>query len=245
MFSPARAASVATAAQARATGASDHATQALTVAAAAKSTAAIANHSAAVAAQDAHLLLDAAHRAKAHAQALVTRAENALGRAVLSARSLRRAAAAARRAAANISTGTIPNDAAGTAIRWAFEEIGVPYSWGGGDESGPTRGFAQGADIVGFDCSGLTLFIYAKSGIRLDHFTGSQWNQGTRIWSRSDLKPGDLMFFATDTSDASTIHHMSIYIGKGRMIEAPYTGAVVRVSSADRSDFIGATRPWA
>jgi cell wall-associated NlpC family hydrolase len=231
-------------AQDQATRAADHAAQALAQAAAAKAEAAAANHVAAVAAQDAHLLLDAAHRAKAHAQALVTRADNALGKAVYSAKSLERAAAAARRAARRVSAGSIPSDAAGTAIRWAFEEIGVPYSWGGGDENGPTRGFAQGADTVGFDCSGLTLFIYAKAGIHLDHYTGSQWNQGSRISSRSDLKPGDLMFFAYDTSEPATIHHVSIYIGDGRMIEAPYTGSVVKVSSADRSDFIGATRPW-
>jgi len=53
------------------------------------------------------------------------------------------------------------------------------------------------------------------------------------------------MFFAYDTSDPSTIHHVAMYIGNGKMIEAPYTGEVVRVSSADRSDFIGGTRPWA
>ncbi|MCU1587880.1 MAG: hypothetical protein JWN31_1373, partial [Frankiales bacterium] len=55
----------------------------------------------------------------------------------------------------------------------------------------------------------------------------------------------DLMFFAYDTSNPSTIHHVALYIGNGKLIEAPYTGAVVRVASADRSDFIGATRPWA
>ena len=232
-------------ARAHATAASDHAEKALNHAAATKSLAAVANHSAAVAAQDAHLLLDAAHRAKSHAQALVARALHVLGHAVLSAKALERAAEAARRAARRVRIGHISNDAAGTAIRWAFKEIGVPYSWGGGDDSGPSRGFAQGANTIGFDCSGLTMFIYAHAGIQLDHYTGTQWNQGKRIWSRSDLLPGDLMFFATDTNDASSIHHVAIYIGNGQMIEAPFTGSVVRVSSSDRGDFIGATRPWA
>jgi cell wall-associated NlpC family hydrolase len=163
---------------------------------------------------------------------------------VHSAASLERAAAAARAAARHFSAGQAPSDAAATAMHWAFEEIGVPYSWGGGDENGPTRGFAQGANTVGFDCSGLTLFIYHKAGISLDHYTGSQWNQGKRISSRADLEPGDLMFFAYNTSDSATIHHVSIYIGNGRMIEAPQTGEVVKVSSANRDDFIGATRPW-
>jgi cell wall-associated NlpC family hydrolase len=155
------------------------------------------------------------------------------------------AARAARDDAAQYRDVDAPSDEARIAIHWAFEEIGVPYSWGGGDESGPTYGFAQGSNTKGFDCSGLTLFVYGKADIHLVHYSQAQYQQGKRISSRSDLLPGDLMFFATDTSDPSTIHHVSIYIGKGKMIEAPYTGEVVRVSSAGRSDFIGATRPWA
>ncbi len=121
----------------------------------------------------------------------------------------------------------------------------MPYSWGGGDESGPTYGFAQGANIRGFDCSGLTLFAYGHAGIHLGHYTGSQYDQGMRISNFGDLQPGDLMYFATDTSNPATIHHMSIYIGGGNMIEAPHTGDVVKVSPARSSDFIGGTRPWA
>jgi cell wall-associated NlpC family hydrolase len=163
---------------------------------------------------------------------------------VRSAAALQAEAEAARRAAAGLDDGTAPSDAARIAIHWAFQEIGVPYSWGGGDDNGPTEGFAQGAGTVGFDCSGLTMFIYHKAGIQLDHYTGSQWQVGQRITSMADLLPGDLMFFAYNTSDESTIHHVAIYIGKGKMIEAPYTGEVVRVSDANRPDFIGATRPW-
>jgi cell wall-associated NlpC family hydrolase len=239
------AARAAVAAKRLSVAAADRATRVEAAAAAARAEAQATSQAASRSAHEADALLSKANHARLTAQQLVTQAERALGRAVLSAEAMRKAAAAARREASGVQSGTAPSDAAATAIHWAFEEIGVPYAWGGGDENGPTRGFAQGANTVGFDCSGLTLFIYHKAGIRLDHYTGSQWDQGKRVSSRSDLQPGDLMFFAYDTSNPSTIHHVAIYIGNGKLIEAPYTGAVVRVASADRSDYIGATRPWA
>ncbi len=185
--------------------------------------------------------------AKQHAVALVDAAERALGSASANAADLavkaeqaRREAEAARRAPAAVGA-PAPGSAAAVAISWAYSEIGIPYAWGGGNASGPTRGIAQGAGTVGFDCSGLTLFAYAHAGVGLGHFTGSQWDAGRHV-GRAELKPGDLMFFATDTSDASTIHHVSIYLGNDKMIEAPHTGDVVKVSSAVRSDFIGGVR---
>ena len=239
------AAQLAAAAQAEAKVASDAAQAALAKAAHAADVAGAARSAAAAAARDAGHMLFLASKARGHALYLVARAEASLGNAQQRARHLEQAAAAARAAARHVTSGKAPSDAAATAIHWAFQEIGVPYSWGGGDENGPTYGFAQGAGTKGFDCSGLTLFAYAQAGIHLDHYTGSQWDQGKRVASRSDLEPGDLMFFAYDTSDPSTIHHVSMYIGNGKMIEAPYTGEVVRVTSYDRSDFIGGTRPWA
>jgi len=132
--------------------------------------------------------------------------------------------------------------AAATAVGWAFREIEVPYSWGGGDATGPTGGFAQGADTVGFDCSGLTLFAWAHAGVALGHYTGSQWTAGRHV-AQSDLQPGDLVFFATDTADPATIHHVGLYIGGGDMISAPHTGDVVRVASvAGFGGYIGAVR---
>lgn len=234
--------------QSAATQAAQRATQALERADRAQSAATDASRAATRAAANAGHALYLASKAKATALVLVSRAQAALGSAAQQAAHLEAAAAAARRAAqAARAAGSAPapSNAAATAIHWAYQEIGIPYSWGGGNENGPTRGFAQGANTVGFDCSGLTLFAYGKAGIHLDHYTGSQWNQGKRISSRADLQPGDLMFFATDTSNEATIHHVALYIGNGQMIEAPYTGEVVRVSSADRSDFIGGTRPWA
>ncbi|TDD78981.1 NlpC/P60 family protein [Actinomadura darangshiensis] len=124
----------------------------------------------------------------------------------------------------------------------ALEWLGTPYSWGGGNAAGPSYGIEQGAGTVGFDCSGLTMYAWNKAGVRLDHWTGTQWTSGPHI-PISELRRGDLVFFATDTSDPGTIHHVGIYIGGGRMVEAPYTGARVRISSIHRSDLIGATRP--
>jgi cell wall-associated NlpC family hydrolase len=60
----------------------------------------------------------------------------------------------------------------------------------------------------------------------------------------SSIRPGDLVFFATNTSDPNTIHHVGIYIGNGEMVEAPHTGAYVRISSIWRPDLIGAVRPY-
>lgn len=118
---------------------------------------------------------------------------------------------------------------ASTAVAWAYREIGKPYVWGA---SGPNS----------FDCSGLAMYVWAKAGVYLQHYTGSQWNEGTHV-SQSQLEPGDLVFFATNTSDAATIHHVGVYIGGGEMIDAPYTGVNVRKDPAFRPDYIGAVRP--
>jgi cell wall-associated NlpC family hydrolase len=128
------------------------------------------------------------------------------------------------------------------AVHAALSRLGTPYSWGGGDTFGPTYGVAQGADIKGFDCSGLMLYAWSKAGVQLDHWTGTQWTSGPHV-PVDLLRPGDLVFFATDTGDPDTIHHVGMYIGQDQMIEAPYTGARVRISSIWRNGFIGATRP--
>ncbi|WP_345351764.1 NlpC/P60 family protein [Actinoallomurus liliacearum] len=130
--------------------------------------------------------------------------------------------------------------AASAALKW----LGTPYSWGGGNETGPTRGIAQGAGTVGFDCSGLVTYAWAKAGVRLVHYATTQYNAGPHP-SRGELRPGDLVFFAHSPADPSTIHHVGIYIGNGQMVEAPFTGARVRISPAFRPDYAGATRPIA
>jgi cell wall-associated NlpC family hydrolase len=118
---------------------------------------------------------------------------------------------------------------ANTAVAWAYRELGKPYVWAA---AGPNT----------FDCSGLTQYVWAKAGVYLGHYTGDQWNEGTHV-DRSQLEPGDLVFFAYNTSSPSTIHHVGIYVGGGQMIDAPYTGVNVRKESAFRSDYIGAVRP--
>jgi cell wall-associated NlpC family hydrolase len=118
---------------------------------------------------------------------------------------------------------------ASVAVQWAYNEIGKPYVWAA---AGPNS----------FDCSGLTQYVWGKAGVYLGHYTGDQWNRGTHV-SRDQLQPGDLVFFAYNTSQPSTIHHVGIYVGGGMMIEAPHTGAYVRKVPAFRSDYIGAVRP--
>ena len=139
-----------------------------------------------------------------------------------------REAAAASAAAALFSQPTTTpvvrgSGGAATAVRWAYKELGKPYQWGA---AGPNS----------FDCSGLTMYVWGKAGVYLAHYTGDQWNEGQHV-SRSQLQPGDLVFFGSD------LHHVGLYIGHSDMIEAPYTGANVRISYAFRPDYAGAVRP--
>ena len=117
----------------------------------------------------------------------------------------------------------------GKVIAAAKSQLGVDYCWGAGDASGPTYTSDCPSGVSkGFDCSGLTLYAYAKVGINLGHFTGDQWNAGTRVSSYSDLKPGDLMFW-TDNGTVGGIHHVSMYLGNDEMIHAPRTGRTVEI----------------
>ena len=115
------------------------------------------------------------------------------------------------------------SSAAAIAIAAARSQLGVPYSWGGGNASGPTYGIAQGANIRGFDCSGLTLYAYAQAGISLSHLTWDQMKQG-QVVPLSQIQPGDLVFYWGGG-------HMALYVGGGQVIHAPQTGDVVRYGS--------------
>ncbi|MGK2868165.1 NlpC/P60 family peptidoglycan endopeptidase RipA [Mycolicibacterium frederiksbergense] len=127
-----------------------------------------------------------------------------------------------------ITNGRIPRlygrQASEFVIRRATSQLGVPYSWGGGNANGPSRGIDQGANTVGFDCSGLMLYAFAGVGIKLDHYSGSQYNAGRKIPS-SQMRRGDLIFYGPSASQ-----HEAMYLGDGMMIEAPYTGSVVKIS---------------
>jgi cell wall-associated NlpC family hydrolase len=101
---------------------------------------------------------------------------------------------------------------------------GTPYSWGGGNAAGASRGIDSGAGTVGFDCSGLMLYMFAGVGIKLDHYSGSQYNAGRKVPS-SQMRRGDMIFYGPNASQ-----HVAMYLGDGQMLEAPYTGSTVKVS---------------
>lgn len=110
-------------------------------------------------------------------------------------------------------------------IRRAGSQIGVPYSWGGGSLTGPSKGVDSGANTVGFDCSGLTRFAFAGVGVLLPRWSGDQYNAGRHV-PRSQARRGDLLFWGPGGSQ-----HVALYLGNGRMIEAQRTGVPVKVSA--------------
>ena len=116
------------------------------------------------------------------------------------------------------------NQAIEYVIKRAQSQIGVPYSWGGGTANGPSNGIDEGAGTVGFDCSGLILYAFAGAGIKLPHYSGSQYNMGRKIPS-AQMRRGDVIFYGPNGSQ-----HVTLYLGNNQMIEAPYTGATVRIA---------------
>jgi cell wall-associated NlpC family hydrolase len=109
----------------------------------------------------------------------------------------------------------------------AEQYLGVPYVFGGESPSG-------------FDCSGLVAYVYAQVGVSLPHYTVAQYNYADSVSvSRSQLEPGDLVFFAG-------LGHVGIYVGGGQFIHAPHTGSVVRIDSLSggwyASEYDGAKR---
>jgi peptidoglycan DL-endopeptidase RipA len=127
-----------------------------------------------------------------------------------------------------ITNGRIPRvygrQASEYVIRRGMSQMGVPYSWGGGNAAGPSRGIDDGAGTVGFDCSGLILYSFAGVGIKLPHYSGSQYDAGRKI-PTSQMRRGDVIFYGPGGSQ-----HVTLYLGNGQMLEAPYTGSVVKVS---------------
>lgn len=109
-------------------------------------------------------------------------------------------------------------------IRRAGTQIGVPYSWGGGSLTGPSRGVDQGAGTVGFDCSGLTRFAFAGVGVLLPRWSGDQYNAGRKV-PPAQAKRGDLLFWGPGGSQ-----HEAIYLGGGQMLEAQQTGVPIKIS---------------
>jgi cell wall-associated NlpC family hydrolase len=116
---------------------------------------------------------------------------------------------------------TAASSAAGVvAVDWALAQVGTPYVWGG-----ETPG-------VGFDCSGLIQAAYRVAGIELPRVAQEQFNAGTPLGAGTELEPGDLVFFGDGPSGVT---HVGLYVGvrAGRpmMVDAPHTGAEVRVEA--------------
>ncbi|GAA1879547.1 C40 family peptidase [Pseudonocardia ailaonensis] len=126
----------------------------------------------------------------------------------------------------------LPPGVAKAAIDFALGEVGKPYVWGA---TGPNT----------YDCSGLMLRAFESAGIKLPRVSRDQFNAGGHVPVR-DAQPGDLMFYAYDRSDPTTIHHVFLYMGNDQMVEAPYSGQNVRVQPVnwDYKELVPlATRP--
>jgi cell wall-associated NlpC family hydrolase len=107
-------------------------------------------------------------------------------------------------------------------VVYARHFLGVPYSWGGTTPH------------TGFDCSGLVRYVYAHFGIPLPHSSYGDLMRGHRVLRRW-LRPGDLVFFAGAS-------HVGIYVGGGRVLDAPHTGAVVSISAMNQYGSVYAAR---
>jgi peptidoglycan DL-endopeptidase CwlO len=108
-------------------------------------------------------------------------------------------------------------------VRFARHYLGVRYVYGG---TTPRSGF---------DCSGFTRFVYAHFGIELPHYSGAQFDMGRRV-PRAGLRPGDLVFF-------SGLGHVGLYVGGGKFIHAPHSGARVSIEALTyHGAYVGARR---
>jgi peptidoglycan DL-endopeptidase CwlO len=113
-----------------------------------------------------------------------------------------------------------PDSQYGGVVGIAMQYLGVPYRWGGADPSG-------------FDCSGFSMYVYAKLGVSLPHHAASQYGMGVPV-DRGALQAGDLVFF-------NGLGHMGIYVGGDQFIHAPHSGDVVKISSLNDSWY---ARTW-
>jgi cell wall-associated NlpC family hydrolase len=124
--------------------------------------------------------------------------------------------------------GTSASPLATRAVAFALAQLGKPYVWA---TQGPNS----------YDCSGLVLAAYLSVGVHMPRVANDQYLAGTPV-PISQLLPGDLLFFSTDRSNERLIHHVAMYIGDGRVVEAPMPGEFVEVSSIWWSEFFGAIR---
>lgn len=111
----------------------------------------------------------------------------------------------------------------------AAQFVGTPYLWGG---TTPT----------GFDCSGLTQYVYSKFGVSLPRTSEMQATVGTPVQSLAGAQPGDLVFFAGSDGTFASPGHVGIYVGNGEMIDAPYTGTKVQIQPVSSAGAVVAIR---
>jgi cell wall-associated NlpC family hydrolase len=142
--------------------------------------------------------------------------------------------AASGTAAAGAAGATASGPALTTAQTIAFlkaaeSRLGLPYVWGG-----------DGPDV--FDCSGLVQWSFAQAGVVMPRVAADQARTGPLV-SISQLQPGDLLFYHTDPTAPGYISHVAIFIGDGKMLQAPQPGEDVEVVPADfGSEFAGAVQ---
>jgi cell wall-associated NlpC family hydrolase len=130
-----------------------------------------------------------------------------------------------------------PNGAAGEALAFALDQIGVPYLWGGESRAG-------------YDCSGLVQVAYRTVGISLPRTSEEQWDDEPHLPPGAPLQPGDLVFFGPSSTDAT---HVGIVVRSGEMVDAPHPGTDVRTESFPTTigaawgedEYLGAARPAA
>jgi cell wall-associated NlpC family hydrolase len=120
-------------------------------------------------------------------------------------------------------------------VTLAMRYLGVPYQWGGATPA------------TGFDCSGLVMYVFGKLGVSLPHFAASQWYSTDGVWVRpSRLQPGDLVFFTGSDGTRKEPGHVGIYVDDGYIIDAPHTGAFVRIDRLSNpmlaNEYVGAKR---
>jgi peptidoglycan DL-endopeptidase CwlO len=121
--------------------------------------------------------------------------------------------------------GSAPPSKYGGVVGIAMQYLGIPYQWGGESPS------------TGFDCSGFTYYVFSRVGVSLPRTVSTQYAVGVAV-SRSQLQPGDLVFF-------NGLGHVGIYIGGNQFIHSPHTGDVVKISSMTgyySSTYVGGRR---
>ncbi len=116
-----------------------------------------------------------------------------------------------------------PSPESARAIRYAKRQLGKPYQWGA---EGPRS----------YDCSGLTSKAWAHAGTRIPRTSQEQWAQLTRV-PLTKLRPGDLVIYFPDAT------HVALYLGKGRVVEAPRPGEKIKISEIASNPVLGAVRP--